>query len=267
MFRLVRRGAIEYLEGGDAGSQDGLTQAFCTRRGGVSGGPYSSLNLGYLAGDRMEDLRRNQKLVEEAFGIAPGRLIMMRQIHGDRIVLLDGHAPLPGAPPECDGLITDRPGVALAVRTADCVPLLFADKSRRIIGAAHAGWRGTALGIAGKMAETLAAGFSVRPCDLTVRIGPAIGPCCYQVDAPVFAAFSAMAGADLFLSPCAEEGRFMCDLVLANRLQLQAAGVPSENIDSAGLCTACRPDLFFSHRGQKGSAGRMINLIMVAGRG
>jgi copper oxidase (laccase) domain-containing protein len=117
------------------------------------------------------------------------------------------------------------------------------------------------------MAETLAAKFSVRPCDLTVRIGPAIGPCCYQVDSPVFAAFSAMAGADLFLRPCAEEGRFMCDLVLANRLQLQAAGVPSANIDSAGLCTACRPDLFFSHRGQAGSAGRMINLIMLGGRG
>jgi YfiH family protein len=263
MFRFTRKGAIEYLESEELSALDFLTHAFCTRSGGVSTGPYSSLNLGFLAGDRVEDVRRNQTLVEEVFGIPDGRLILMRQVHGDRIRVLDGDGPLPEGLPECDGLITGRPGVALGIRTADCVPLFFVDRAHRVIGAAHAGWRGTASGIAAAMVETLAGRFSSRREDLLAVIGPAIGPCCYQVDAPVFAAFSAMPGADLFLRPCPEKGRWMVDLALANRLQIREAGVPSENIFSAGLCTACRQDLFFSHRAGGGRAGRQINLIML----
>lgn len=263
MFRFARKGAIEYLETEELSAPGFVTHAFCTRRGGVSTGPYSSLNLGFLAGDRVEDVRRNQTLVEEAFGIPDGRLMLMRQVHGDRIRVLNGDGPLPEGPPECDGLISDRPGVALGIRTADCVPIFFADRARRIIGAAHAGWRGTALGIAARMVETLAGRFSSHREDLLALIGPAIGPCCYQVDAPVFEAFSAMPGADLFLRPCKELGRWMLDLALANRLQIREAGVPSKNIFSAGLCTACRQDLFFSHRAGGGRAGRQINLLML----
>lgn len=263
MFRFARKGPVEYLESEELSAQGFAAHAFCTRLGGVSTGPFSSLNLGDLAGDRAEDVRRNQALVEEAFGVPDGKLILMRQVHGDRIQVLDGDAPLPGALPECDGVVSDQPGVALGIRTADCVPIFFADRTRRIIGAAHAGWRGTALGIAAAMVETLAGRFSARREDLTVLIGPAIGPCCYQVDAPVFEAFSAMPGADLFLRPCAEKGRWMCDLALANLLQIRAAGVPAESVHSAGLCTACRQDLFFSHRAGGGTAGRQISLLML----
>ena len=263
MFRFAHRGTIEYIEAEELSAPGFVTHAFCTRRGGVSTGPYSSLNLGFLAGDRLEDVRRNQILVEEAFEVPGGRLILMRQVHGDRIRVIDGDGPLPEGLPECDGLITGRSGVALGIRTADCVPLFFVDRTRRVIGAAHAGWRGTALGIAAAMVETLAGRFSSRREDLLAVIGPAIGPCCYQVDEPVFAAFSAMPGADLFFRPCPEKGRWMVDLALANRLQIREAGVPSENIFSAGLCTACRQDLFFSHRAGGGRSGRQINLLML----
>jgi YfiH family protein len=263
MFRFARKGAIEYIEAEELSAPGFVTHAFCTRRGGVSTGPYSSLNLGLLAGDRVEDVRRNQTLVEEAFGIPDGRLILMRQVHGDRIRVLDGDGPLPEGLPECDGLITGRPEVALGIRTADCVPLFFVDRVRRVIGAAHAGWRGTARGIAAAMVETLAGRFSSRREDLLAVIGPAIGPCCYQVDAPVFAAFSAMPGAGLFFRPCREKDRWMVDLALANRLQIGEAGVPSENIFASGLCTACRQDLFFSHRAGGGRSGRQINLLML----
>ena len=187
----------------------------------------------------------------------------MRQVHGDRIRVLDGEGPFPEGLSECDGLVSDRPGVALGVRTADCVPIFFVDRVRRVIGAAHAGWRGTALGIAAAMVETLAERFSSRREDLLAVIGPAIGPCCYQVDAPVFEAFSAMPGADRFLHPCPEKGRWMADLALANRLQIQEAGVPSGNIFASGLCTVCRRDLFFSHRAGGGCEGRQINLLML----
>jgi polyphenol oxidase len=264
MFRSARRGTIEYIEAEELSATGFLTHAFCTRRGGVSTGPYSSLNLGFLAGDRVEDVRRNQTLVEEAFGIPDEHLILMKQVHGDRIRVLDGDGSFPEGLPECDGLITGRPGVALGIRTADCAPIFFVDPVRRIVGAAHAGWRGTALGIAAAMVEILAERFSSRREDLLAVIGPAIGPCCYQVDAPVFDAFSAMPGAGRFLHPCREKERWMLDIVLASQLQIRDAGVPSENIFSGSLCTACRQDLFYSHRAAGGGlAGRQINLIML----
>lgn len=263
MFRFTRRGTVEYAEAGEFPSSDFVTHAFCTRRAGVSKEPFSSLNTGFLVGDRKEDVQRNLALVREAFAIPEGRLILMRQIHGDRIRVLDGDGPLPEGFPECDGLVTDRPGLALAIRTADCAPLFFADGARRVIGAAHAGWRGTALGIAGKMVDLLKERFSSRSEEMTVLIGPAIGPCCYEVDAPVFAAFSSRPGADRFLTRCPGRERWMLDLPLANRLQLLERGVPEENILTAASCTACRQDLFFSHRAEQGRTGRQINLILL----
>jgi YfiH family protein len=260
MFRFARRGTIEYLESEALSALGFLTHAFCTRRGGVSRAPYDGLNVGDLVGDAEEDLLQNLNRVKDAFAIPDGRLILMRQVHGDRIQVIDEDGPLP----ECDGLITDRPGVALGVRTADCVPIFFVDRTRRVIGAAHAGWRGTALGIAARMVATLAERFSSRPEDIQAVIGPAIGPCCYEVDAPVLAAFSAIPGSGRFFRPCREEGRWMVDLALANRLRIRQAGVPSENIYASGLCTACRQDLFFSHRAAGGRAGRQISLIMLS---
>ncbi len=263
MFRFAQRGTIEYLESGEFSALDFLTHAFCTRRGGVSRAPYDGLNVGDLVGDAEEDLVQNLNLIKDAFAIPDGRLILMRQLHGDRIHVLDEDGPLPEGPPECDGLITERPGMALRILTSDCVPLFFVDRTRRVIGAAHAGWRGTALGIAARMVATFAERFSSRPEDILAVSGPAIGPCCYEVDAPVFDAFSAMPGADLFLRPCPGKGRWMLDLALANRLQIREAGVPAENIYVTGFCTACRQDLFFSHRAAGDRTGRQINLIML----
>ena len=264
MFRFALKGAIEYLESEEVSALGFLTHAFCTRRGGVSRAPYDDLNVGDLVGDREEALLQNLNLIKGAFAIPDGRLVLMRQVHGDRIQVIDEEGSLPEGPPECDGLITNRPGVALGIRTADCVPLFFVDRTRRVIGAAHAGWRGTALGIAVRMVETLAERFSSRPEDILAVIGPAIGPCCYEVDIPVFEAFSAMPGAERFLRPRSGMDRWMLDLVLANRLQILAAGVPSENICASGLCPACRQDLFFSHRAAGGRAGRQISLIMLS---
>ena len=152
------------------------------------------------------------------------RLVLMGQVHGDRICVIDGDEPPPECIPECDGLITARPGVALAIRTADCVPLFFVDRVRRVIGVAHAGWRGTALGMASRMVGAFVERFSSRVADILVAIGPAIGPCCYQVDAPVHAAFSSRTDAGGYLRPCREDDRWMLDLALANRLQIRSAG-------------------------------------------
>lgn len=263
MFNFVNKDGLEYLEAGEISALGFVAHAFCTRRGGVSEGPFASLNAGFHAGDREGDVRRNLGLVGEAFAIPRDRLVLMGQVHGERICVIDGDAPPPECVPECDGLITVRPGVALAIRTADCVPLLFVDRVRRVIGVAHAGWRGTALGIASRMVGAFVERFSSRVSDILIAIGPAIGPCCYQVDAPVHAAFSSRTGTDGYLRPCREDHRWMLDLAHANRLQAGQQGVPEGNILSAGLCTACRRELFFSHRASRGCTGRQINLLML----
>ncbi|MHB9096239.1 MAG: peptidoglycan editing factor PgeF [Syntrophales bacterium] len=254
---------MEYLEAGELSALGSVVHAFCTRRGGVSEGPFSSLNAGFLAGDREGDVRRNLAIVGEAFAIPRDRLVLMGQVHGEKICVIDGDEPLPECIPECDGLITARPGVALAIRTADCVPILFVDRVRRVIGVAHAGWRGTALGIAARMVGAFVERFSSRVEDILVAIGPAIGPCCYQVDAPVHAAFSSRTDAGGFFRPCREDDRWMLDLAFANRLQIGQQGVPEGNILSAGLCTACGEERFFSHRASGGRTGRLINLLML----
>jgi polyphenol oxidase len=265
MFRFEQRGEIEYLEAAELSALDFVIHAFCTRRGGVSGGPYSSLNVGFRVGDREEDVRRNLALVGEAFAIPAVRLVLMGQVHGDRICVINGAAPPPEYIPQCDGLITDRPGEALAIKTADCAPLFFVDRVRRVIGVAHAGWRGTALGMASKMVGVFVERFSSRVEELLIAVGPAIGPCCYQVDAPVHAAFSGRSGADRFFRPCRKKDRWRLDLASANRLELVERGVPAGNIFSAGYCTACRSDLFFSHRAGLGCTGRQINFLMLGG--
>lgn len=263
MLRFSPKGTIEYFESAEISALGFVSHAFCTRRGGVSAGPCSSLNVGDLVGDRDEDVRRNISLVEESFGIQKDRLILMRQVHGDRILVIDEDGPLPHPLNECDGLITDRPGVALGVRTADCVPVLFADPVRRIVGAVHAGWRGTALGIAAKMVEIFVEQYGSRREDLLAAIGPAIGSCCYQVDAPLFDAFSKISDRERFLKRCTQTDHWRLDNPLANRFQIEKAGVPSENISAVGQCTSCRQDLFFSHRGSNGCAGRQINFVML----
>jgi polyphenol oxidase len=264
MFHFHHRGAIEYLESTELNALGLVVHAFCTRRGGVSEGPFSSLNAGFLVGDRKEDVLLNLDLVSDAFAIPRERLVLMKQVHGTRIRVIDGDGPSVGILPECDGLITARPGVALAIRTADCVPLFFVDPVRHVIGVAHGGWRGTADGIASRMVDLFGERFSSQIGDIRVAVGPAIGPCCYQVDAPVHAAFSSRNDAEGILQPCREDGRWMLDLALANRLQLQDRGVPAGNILVPGLCTSCRQDLFFSHRASRGRTGRQINFLMLS---
>jgi YfiH family protein len=263
MFRFSQRGAIEYLEAEAISALDIVTHAFCTRLGGISEGPFFSLNASFSVADREINVRRNLSLITDSFSIPAGRLVLMGQVHGGRVAILDGDSPPPESIPECDGLITNRPGVALGVRTADCVPLLFVDPVRRVIGVAHAGWRGTALRIASRMVDLFEQRFASRVENILIAVGPAIGVCCYQVDAPVCAAFSSMPGAERFFHPCRESGRWMLDLALANRIELTERGVPEGNIFSAGHCTACRREIFFSYRASLGNTGTQINLLML----
>lgn len=273
LFRFSRRGAIEYLEALPLAGCDFLVHAFLTRRGGVSGGCYADLNFSSGEGDRPEDVAANWQRLAETFQLGLPQFVLMQQTHGDRIITLDARDPEPVAdpplPPEavyvCDALVTDRPGLAIGVKTADCVPLFLVDRVRRVIGVVHAGWRGTALNIAGQAVDAFIDRFGSQPGDIVAAIGPAIGPCCYEVDTTVYEALKVYAGEDgqpLF-RPGASPGRWMLDLAMANRRQLARRGVPDGNIFSGCHCTSCRSEVFYSHRRDRGRTGRHFNFLML----
>ena len=250
---------------------DFLVHAFCTRREGVSGEGFSSLNFSTRTGDDPERVKANWDILSDAFRIPPGRFLVVNQVHGDCILTVDSpdfEIPLPGAVPaeadlSCDAILTDQPGLAIGIKTADCVPIFLVDRVRRVIGAVHAGWRGTALNIAGKAVGRLRERFSSRSEDILAVIGPAIGPCCYEVDDAVFCSLPSPSGEASILHPAERAGRWMLDLPAANRCHLEGKGVPPGNILSAEICTSCREDLFYSHRRDGKTAGRHINFLML----
>lgn len=188
-----------------------------------------------------------------------------RQVHGDRIIRAPDGAPKGGEPPAADALITNQPGVLLTVYTADCVPILFFDPARKAIAAIHAGWRGTLLRIAAKTAQEMAGQMGSDPQLLVAAIGPAIGPCCYEVGTEVWKEFKTQFsyGAEGISNQSGEKARL--DLPRLNQLQLIEAGLRPENIFFSGLCTSCFPNLFYSFRRDGKKIGNMISGLLLTG--
>ncbi len=183
---------------------------------------------------------------------ASGRLASAKQIHSARCL----YAPAPGRLAEADALVTDRPGLLLGVRTADCLPLLVADPEHRAVAAIHAGWRGLVAGILAEALRRMAERFGSRPEALLVAVGPAIGPCCYEVGPEVAAQFR-----ELFPERKDLSGRTRLDLAEAARRQLCALGVGEERLAVAGICTRCRAEEFYSWRRDGPRTGRMLSVI------
>ena len=178
-------------------------------------------------------------------GSWPGDYTQVKQIHSDNIVIADGAC---GSIGEGDALISAHLGSLIGVRTADCVPILVADRDLRVVAAVHAGWRGTVAEIARKTVGRMSTEFGSRPQSLVAAIGPSIGQCCFEVGSEVSEKFGV-------------KGRTHIDLVASNFRQLIAAGVPEAQIDVAGLCTMCDPVRFHSFRRDKEESGRMVSAI------
>lgn len=256
-----------------------LRHGFSVRHGGKSsvyGG--RSLNLGWTKEDDPVCVRENRAaFVKEIEGAEFNmRLVTLRQVHSGTIKAVglealdgslethEGKAVLEG-----DGLVSDVPGVLIAVGTADCVPVLVADLAKHVVGAFHAGWRGTVAGIVGRGIELMSHKYGSRPEDLSATIGPSIGACCYEVGKEVREQFADAFdyGRNLFREEATgvASGLYV-DLWQANRRQLIDAGIAQERITTVGECTACtRLDTgerkYFSHRADHGNAGRMLNAI------
>jgi hypothetical protein len=210
---------------------------FSTREGGVSEGPYASLNLGRLTGDDVERVDENRRILCAEVGAEEPRLALNRQIHSTRV-----HRAVAGARGEPgDGLWTDEPGVPVLAMTADCLPiaLVRGGEAPPAVAVLHAGWRGLLAGIVSAGVRALGEACVETPQTLRAAVGPAIGPCCYEVGPEVAEPFAAAFGPDVL------HGRNL-DLWTAAERALAAAGVAE--VDRFAECTACNPERFFSHR-------------------
>jgi YfiH family protein len=283
-WRLRPAEGVQVLEAVPLAALGWLLHGFSTKPGGTSNfHGQRVLNLGYTEWDKPHRVRENRKRFQHALRAEDFALVTLRQIHSD-LVRTVSH--LPESVLRGDAHITRTAGLLLAVGTADCVPILLADKKHRAVAAIHAGWRGTLQRIAEKTLGRMQMEFGTDPGDVLAALGPAIGACCYEVGPEVAAAFAGQ-------FPCAENWftgpfpqlatgedpnplpwlsmappghtppppRVKLDLIAANRWQLEQAGVKRENIVVSDLCTSCRTDLLFSHRREKPHTGRMLAVV------
>jgi polyphenol oxidase len=248
-----------------------VVHAFGTRQGGVSRAPYDTLNLGMSVGDDPQAVEENRRRFFGTFGLQPSQVVRVKQVHGDGVLRVDERlVSRQGFPRllldesyEYDALVSNLADLALVVTTADCLPLLIHDPIRGAIAAVHAGWRSTAKRIAARALEAMADAYGTDPADCRVAIGPGIRRCCFEVDTPVMDAMMAALSTWAEHTVATGPGHFHLDLAGVNRAILLGAGVRPERIADVGLCTACRTELFFSHRAEKPRTGRMMNLILL----
>ena len=254
-----KQGKLEYL----AAEGISVPHCFTTRLGGVSQGYLSSLNIGLHRGDDPKNVEENFRILSDALGIEPEDFVLTKQIQSDIVVKVGradrGKHMVEGASPECDALITGEPGVALVVFTADCTPILLHDPVTGAVGAAHAGWRGTAIGIAARTVDAMVKEFGCDPGNIRAAIGPNISVCCFETDRDVPDAMVAALGKEAEAFIHYKNEKYYVNLKEINALWLRKAGV--KEIEISDACTACQKERFWSHRvtrGQRGSQGAII---------
>ena len=249
--------------------------ACSTRLGGVSPTHLASLNAGFTVGDDPANVWHNRSVFSRHLGVKNLPWLLSMD-HGNRVVAVEKAAPLPAdltvrpsTSYQADGCITNMPGVPLSLTVADCVPVFFEDPVKKAVGVTHAGWRGTVAGIVTETVKALQENYGSSPEDIRVGIGPSIGPDAFEVGPEVVAEFleAFPENPEIVRSHPQEEarsaGKAYIDLWTANRLMARRGGVPDGNIVISGWCTVSHPDLFFSHRRDKGRSGRLLAGIIL----
>ncbi len=225
-----------------------VIHGFSTRSGGVSEAPYNTLNIGHNTADDPGFIAENRNRFFQALGMSFTQAVVPNQVHGAHVL----HVTAPGYYPETDAVVTDTPGLALTIQTADCVPIYLVDSTRPAIGLVHAGRKGSVLAIASKTIHRMHAAFGSRVEKIEVFLGPSIGPCCYELGEDVAGQFDPiyLKGTRLNL------WQYNWDLLIKS-------GVRQDRIHIARICTRCHSDWFFSHRASGGKTGRMMAVLAI----
>lgn len=240
------------LQFANLADDDSIRHFVTTREGGLSMPPYDSLNLGLHVGDDPARVIRNRSRLAAEMEIPPSYLTFAEQVHGSRVAVISqqmrgsGSSDYESSIRNADAMITNVEDVCLMILVADCVPILFYDPVRRVIAAAHAGWRGTVRRIASKVVEGMAESFGSNPTDIVAGIGPSIGPCCYHVGEEVITRVELHLGGNFIHHD--DQGRTDFNLWEANHAQLRESGIPDGNIEVARICTCCSSNRFYSYR-------------------
>ena len=245
--------------------RDGFTNAFSTRLGGTSPMPQDALNLAGFNEDAAENIHENRRRFLRLFD-GGWQLAAVWQMHSTTVRVVRDKEDARSDEERCDALVTSAPGIRLAVKSADCVPVLLGDARTGACAAVHAGWRGTVARIVEHVITRMNKEYGTRAEDIRAAIGPAAGLCCYEVGAEVIEAFRANFSETEELFQPTREGHARIDLQRANRNQLVGSGVAPSRIHIAPFCTMCRTDLFFSYRREKALAGRVGRLMSIIGR-
>lgn len=267
-MEAVERNGLKFYQCSHWGK--GQVHGFPTKLGGASQGDFAGLNLATGRGDEVEAVKGNYQVICDFFQVEPEGFARLQQVHGKEVhvvtlgqaLKLEEFVTPNQAVLEGDGLLTQEKGIMLFAYSADCVPILYYDPVKEVIGAVHAGWRGTAAGIAQEMVLEMERVYGSRPADIQVAIGPSIGACCFMCSSDVPTAMRATLGEDAepFLPPHpTEKDKFSVDLQGINQVWLQKAGV--KEIDAQAPCTACHLDEFWSHRKQGEARGALGGFI------
>lgn len=258
LFRFAMENDVEFMRI----LLPGASAVFSTRQGGVSDRPFNTMNLAFHVGDEQQSVVQNRVKFAEATGMELDNVVCARQVHGTNIKVLSfgdrgrGAYSLEDAIPGTDALITAERDCIPAAFFADCVPVYIADPVKSVVGLAHAGWKGTAKGIAGKTVLRMREQFACILSDCYAFIGPSIGPCCYTIGDEVVSCFDSSPPEDCDSPLIKKQGKWMLDLWTANRNDLLSAGLLPDHIWISRICTQC-DGRFFSYRRDGGSTGRM----------
>jgi polyphenol oxidase len=260
-FSLRQAAGVSYYSCDALEQVPALRHGFSTRLGGVSLDSEQALNLGAVSWDTAANVEENRRRFLSALGLAPGQLVTVAQTHSAAFHIINGPAHQWNPGTRGDGLVTAEKGIALAVKVADCFPVLIADPRAGLIAAIHAGWRGIVARIVSRTIGGMQR-LGADPARLIVAVGPGIRSCCFEVGAEVAAAFdAAFPGSRLIRPHPGRREKSLLDLPLALDIQLDEARVAARNRWDIGLCTACHPADFFSYRRDGSLAGRMLGII------
>ncbi|MCX7711070.1 MAG: peptidoglycan editing factor PgeF [Clostridia bacterium] len=265
----VKKGDLEYIQFKNLSKYDSLvTHCFTTRKGGVSTGECSTLNMGFNRKDQRENVEANYKRISEALGIDYKNMAFSNQVHDSKVRIVTENDRGKGILRESDiigydGLITNCKEVVLVTFYADCVPLFFLDPVKEVIALSHSGWRSSVKGIGRETIEKMHENFGCSPVDIVVGIGPSISQCCFEVGEEVYEEFAATYPWCTAYIRKTDADKWHIHLQEIIKKTLVDAGVSNENISISGICTKCNKDVFFSHRGDQGKTGSLAAIMQL----